>query len=45
MRDMSLDLLSAFHVVVVSFCLGHKFEIFLIEGVHLNLIESFITIF
>lgn len=42
---MPLDLLSAFHVVIVSFCFGHKFEVFLVESVHLDLVVSFITIF
>ncbi len=42
---MPLYLLGAFHVVVVSFCLGHKFEVFLVESVHLDLVVSFITVF
>lgn len=42
---MPLYLLGAFHVVVVSFCLRHKFEVFLVESVHLDLVVSFITVF
>lgn len=45
MRDVPLDLFGTFHVIVVSLCLGHKFEVFLIESVHLDLIVSFITVF
>ena len=42
---MPLYLLGTFHVVVVSFCLRHEFEVFLVESVHLNLVVSFITVF
>ena len=45
MIDMSLYLLGAFHVVVVFFCLRHKFEVFLVESVHLDLVVSFIAVF